>query len=213
MRRSKRVVVWMSTLAFLTAVMAMYGEDKQDPSTADGIVWGKVLNGLELGIFPDAGTDGLPATLFDGRTLCINVQVRNAGKSQVRFLATTFGCAALGPDGAIPVTKLILTPTEGGEPLSITYQGHNHLSDEKPLDADDLEYFTTELAPGESLKFPYPVRFTPGEERATSWQLTRESNIVPEGRYELKAVFVVDRKVSQWKGELTSGSLDVKVHQ
>jgi hypothetical protein len=39
-------------------------------------------------------TNGVPLALFDGRTLHVNVQVRNAGKSPLRFLASTFGCAA-----------------------------------------------------------------------------------------------------------------------
>ena len=99
-----------------------------DPKAADAgdqsanIAWGDAVNGLQLGIFPDAGTNGLPATLFDGRTLHVSVQVRNTGKSPVRFLAPTYGCAGLGSGGAIPVTKLILTPSEGGEPLSVAWQ-------------------------------------------------------------------------------------------
>ena len=72
---------------------------------------------------------------------------------------------------------------------------------------------TTELAPGQALRYSYPVKFTPGEDRATSWQRTGESNLVPEGKYQLKAIFVVDRKGSQWKGELKSGSLEVELHQ
>ena len=55
---------------------------------------------------------------------------QNVGTTPVRFLPSTFGCAAWGHDGAIPVTKLILTPVKGGEPLSIVYRSHNHLSDE-----------------------------------------------------------------------------------
>lgn len=213
MRRPKRLVLLMSTLAFLSAVMSTHGGDKQDASTADRIVWGKVVNGLQLGIFPDAGADGLPATLFDGKTLHVNIQVRNASRSPVRFLPSTFACAAVGSGGAIPVTKLVLTPSKAGEPLLVTYQGVNHLSDKRALDADDLEYYTTELEPGQSLKFSYPVTFTPGEERATSWQRTGKSNLVPAGRYQLKAVFAVDRQDSPWKGELSSGSLDIEFRQ
>ena len=199
----------MFSLAFLSSLIAVCSEDKTDPTPADRIVWGKVFDGLQLGIFPDAGTDGLATKLFDGKSLQLNVQVRNAGKSAVRFLPSTFGCAALGPDGAIPVTKLILTPSGGGEPISITYQGHNHLSDTKPLDEDDLDYFTTELASGDALRFPYHLEFTPGEDRSSTWQRVGKSNIVPEGKYQLKAVFAVDQTFSQWKGELTSGSLEV----
>ena len=187
-------------------------DNARGPSDADGIVWGGVVNGLQLGISPKAGTNGVPEALFDGTALHINVHVRNTGKSPVRFLPNTFGCAAMGPGAAIFVTKLILTPSKGGEPLSITYQGHNHVSDQRQLDAGDVEYYTTALARGEALRFPYPVKYTPGEDRDTSWQRTGGSNFVPEGKYQLKAVFVVDRKESQWKGELTSGSLEVEVH-
>lgn len=184
--------------------------DAGDRSNTDSIAWGAAVNGLQLGISPTAGTKGVPMALFDGGTLRVNVQVRNAGKSPVSFIPSSFGCAAMGPGGAIPVTKLILTPSEGGEPLSITYQGLNHVSDQKQLDADDVEYFATVLAPGE-LGIPYPAEYTPGKDRATSWQRTGGSNLVPAGKYRVKAVFVSDRKESQWKGELTSGSLEVEI--
>lgn len=183
----------------------------EDRFNAARIVWGEVVNGLQLGISPPAGIDGVAVALFDGATLHVNVQVRNTGKSPVRFLASTFGCAAMGSGAAIPVTKLILTPTGGGEPLSITYQGLNHVGDKDQLDAEDIKYYSTVLAPGQSLTFPYPVNFTPGEERATSWQRTGESNLVPEGKYKLTAVFIVDRKGSKWKGELASGALEVEI--
>ena len=84
------------------------------------------------------------------------------------------------------------------------------MSDQKQLDADDVEYFATVLAPGE-LGIPYPAEYTPGKDRATSWQRTGGSNLVPAGKYRVKAVFVSDRKQSQWKGELTSGSLEVEI--
>ena len=80
------------------------------------------------------------------------------------------------------------------------------------LDAADIKYYSTVLAPGQALRFPYPVRFTPGEDRATSWQRTGGSNLVPDGKYQLTAVFTVNRKDSQWKGELTSGALAVEIH-
>jgi hypothetical protein len=190
---------------------ALYERLASELRAAFRIIWGDVVNGLQLGISPPAGTNGVAAAVFDGKTLHINVQVRNTGKTPVRFLASTFGCATVGPHAAIPVTKLILTPSNGGEPLSITYQGVNHVSDKRQLDAKDVEYYTTELAPGQALKYSYPVEFTPGEDRATSWQRTGESNLVPEGKYQLKAVFVVDRPGSKWKGELTSGSLEVDI--
>ena len=102
-------------------------DEEEDPSNADRIVWGGVVNGLQLGISPPAGTNGVAAAVFDGSTLHVQVHLRNAGKSPVRLLASTYGCLAFGPAGAIPVSKLILTPKKGGAPLSITYQGMNHL--------------------------------------------------------------------------------------
>ena len=184
---------------------------ERPPSGADKFVWGGAVSGLQLGIAPIAGPDGVALALFDGTTLQVNVQVRNAGKSPLRFLAPTFGCGAIGPGGAIPVTQLILTPSAGGEALSITYQGHNHLKDADQLDAGDLKYYTTVLAPGKALSYPYPVRFTPGEERATSWQRTGKSNILPAGKYQMRAVFSVDTKVSPWNGEATSGAVEVEI--
>jgi len=171
--------------------------------------WGEAVKGLQMGVSSQAGTKGVPVVLFDGTTLRLDVHVRNAGKTPVRIIPNTFGCAAVGPGGAIPVTKLILTPSKGGDPLSITYQGHNHVSEKRPLDADDVKYFTTVLAPGEAMS--YPVTYTPGEGRETSWQRTGGSNLVLEGKYQLKAGLVVDRKESEWKGEVTSGSLEVEI--
>ncbi len=116
------------------------------------------------------------------------------------------------PSG-IPVTKVILTPNEGGESLSIIYRSHNHLSDENPLDADDVEHFSTVLAPGQSLMFPYRLEFAPEERRETEWQRTGESNVIPKGKYQMKAELIVDRQVSEWKGVLTSGLLEVDIQR
>lgn len=177
----------------------------------EGIAWGEAVNGLQMGVSTRAGAKGAPMALFDGKTLQFNVQLRNAGKIPVRIIPNIFACAAMGPHAAIPVTKLILTPSKGGEPLSITYQGLNHVSDQKRLDADDVSYFATVIEPGQALHSPYRVEFTPGEGRETSWQRAGGSNLVPEGKYQLKANIVVDRKESEWKGDLTSGSLEVEI--
>jgi hypothetical protein len=184
-------------------------QPKAAPANNQGSVWGDAVKGLQMGVSPQAGTKGVPVALFDGTTLRLDVHLRNAGKTPVRIIPNTFGCAAVGPGGAIPVTKLLLTPSKGGDPLSITYQGHNHVSEKRPLDADDVEYFTTVLAPGEAMSFP--VTYTPGEGRETSWQRAGGSNLVPEGKYQVKAIILVDRKESEWKGELTSGSLEVEI--
>jgi hypothetical protein len=213
MRRSTGVTVIITALLLLPNALAVYAEDRQTPSPIASIAWGKVVDGLQLGIFPGAATGDLKPTMFDGNSLCVNVQLRNTGKVPIRFFPSTFGCAAVGSEGRIPVTKLVLTPIDIEEPILITYQGHNHVSETDEFDADDLEYYTTELAPGESLTLPYLVKFTPGNERATDWQRTGNSNLIPDGKYRLKAVLVVDRKVSQWKGELTSGLLEVELHQ
>ena len=181
------------------------------PANDESIIWGDAVNGLQMGVSPRAGEKGAPMALFDGKTLQFNVQLRNAGKTPVRIVPNTFGCAAVGCGGAIPVTKFILTPSKGGEPLSITYQGLNHVSDQRHLDAGDVEYFATVIEPGQALHSPYPVEFTPGEGRKTSWQRTGGSNLVPDGKYQVKAVLGVDRKESEWKGELASGSLEVEI--
>ena len=149
--------------------------------------------------------------LFDGKTLQFDVQLRNAGKTPVRIIPNAFGCAAMGPNAAIPVTKFVLTPSKGGEPIFITYQGVNHVNEERKLNADDVKYFTTVLEPGEAPSLHYPVSYTPGEAKETSWQRAGGSNLIPEGKYEVKAVLGVDRKESAWKGEVTSGSLEVEI--
>jgi hypothetical protein len=182
-----------------------------EPVKDASIIWGDAANGLQMGISPRADAKGAPMALFDGKTLQFDVQLRSAGKTPVRIIPNTFGCAAMGPHAAIPVTKFILTPSKGGEPISVTYQGLNHVSDRKPLDADDVKYYASVIESGQARHFSYPVNFAPGEGRETSWRRAGESNVVPEGKYQLKAVLGVDRKESEWKGEVASGSLEVDI--
>jgi len=182
-----------------------------EPVNDASIIWGDAVNGLQMGISPRSDAKGAPMALFDGKILQFNVQLRNAGKAPVRIIPNAFGCAAVGCGGAIPVTKFTLMPSKGGEPVSVTYQGLNHVSDRKPLNAGDVRYFATVIEPGKAMHFPYPVEFIPGESRETSWRRAGESNLIPEGKYQLKAGLVVDRKESEWKGEVTSGSLEVEI--
>lgn len=46
------------------------------------MVWGGVVNGLQLGISPPAGTNGVAAAVCDGSTLQVRVHWRNTGNSQ-----------------------------------------------------------------------------------------------------------------------------------
>ena len=205
----------------------------ENPIEANSIVWGEVVKDLQLGISPPSKTDG--KALFEGGRLNVCVHLRNTGKSEVRLLASTYTCLALGSDGALLVSKIILTPAKGGEPITITYQGPNHLAlldkrrdksegwqatvakgdpsgKDLQLDAEKVESLATVLSPGETLA-PCSVTYTPGDHSNSAWLQTGNSNGVPAGKYKLKAVFVVDQKVSKWKGELTSGSLDVEIGQ
>ena len=116
-------LISMSAFVLLFGVTSAYSEEAKDGNAVDRIVWGEVVNGLQLGISPPlklsethefAGFDG---PMFDGGTLHVTVHLRNAGESPVRLLPSVWDCLAMGDDGAIPVSRLTLTPEEGGKSL------------------------------------------------------------------------------------------------
>jgi hypothetical protein len=136
----------------------------------------------------------------------------------------------LGKDGsnALLVSRLVLKPKAGGDPFSIVYKAWNHLSlldkrrpkSEQPqqtlngsygktdiqLNPDDAKRMTTVLAPGETCVVH--VAFTLRENESYSWQLEK-SKSVPPGTFEVTAFLKVDQEMSEWKGELTSGPIEV----
>ena len=215
-------------------------EDAKNESKTDGIAWGKVINGLQLGISPPVKLDeshefdGFEEPVIERDTLQVTVHLRNAGTSDVRFLPTVWDCLALGDDGAIPVSKIILTPESGGDSLTIIYKGMNHLErlrDKRAREPDSSEETPSKnisgakvleltakrenarqikLAAGDAL-WPEWVKVNPKTENNTQWRLAKGSNRIPPGKYCVTAVLIVDQKVSEWKGKLTSGNLDIEI--
>jgi hypothetical protein len=126
----------------------------------------------------------------------------------------------------------VLKPKAGGDPFFIVYKAWNHLSlldkrrskSEQPqqtlngsygktdiqLNPDDAKRMTTVLAPGETRVAH--VAFTLRKNESYSWQLEK-SESVPPGTYEVTAVLKVDQELSEWKGELTSGPIQVTFPQ
>lgn len=229
----------ISACVLLFGVTTAYSEDAKNGNDVDGIVWGEVVNGLQLEISPPvklsetrelAGFDG---PMFDGGTLHVTVHLRNVEKSPVRFLPSVWDCLAMGHGGAIPVSKLTLTPEEGGKSLTVTYQGWNHLrlldkrrpeseswqetlcksvpgAEDIQLDAEKGKDRQIEVAAGDAV-WPEWVKVSLGKESKTPWRLTEKSSTVPVGKYRVTAVLIVDQQVSEWKGTLTSGVLDVEM--
>ena len=229
----------MSVCVLLSGATSAYSEEAKNGNAVDGIVWGEVVNGLQLGISPPvklsethefAGFDG---PMFDGGTLYVTVHLRNVGQSPVRFLPSVWDCLAMGDAGAIPVSKLTLTPGEGGKSLTVTYQGWNHLrlldkrrpesepgqetlcrsapgAEDIQLDAEEGKDRQIELAAGDAV-WPEWVKVGLRKDSKTPWRLTDKSSTIPVGKYRVTAVLIVDQQVSEWKGTLTSGALDVEL--
>jgi hypothetical protein len=230
----------LSASVLLFGVTSAYSEEAKNGSDAGAIVWGEVVNGLQLGISPPVKLSethefaGFEGPMFDGGTLHVTVHLRNAGKSPVRFLPSVWDCLAMGEGGAIPVSKITLTPEEGGKSLTVAYQGWNHLrlldrlrpeseswqetlcrsvpgAEDIQLDAEKGKDRQIELAAGDAV-WPEWVKVSLGKDsRKTPWQLTEKSSTVPVGKYRVTALLIVDQQVSEWKGTLTSGVLDVEM--
>lgn len=228
----KRFVIPISALLILPSVMVADAQEKGNRTDSDSIVWGKAVNGLQLGISPPFELREGKAELFDGTNLCINVHLRNVSQAPIRLLPSIYHCLAFGDGGANLVTHLILQPNNGGDSLTVSYQGWNHLllldkrrpkseswqetlckSDggetEVQLDNEDADDFSVVLAASES-RWDY-VTYTPGKDSKSVWRLTDESKSVQAGNYQVAAVLIIDQKRSDWKGKLTSGPLQVEI--
>jgi hypothetical protein len=128
---------------------------------------------------------------------------------------------------------LILTPKNGGTSLSVTYQGWNHLAlmdtrrkkGEQPqhslnksfggkteihLSEEDAHRMMTVLAPGATGRV-VRVNFTPNKKPRSWWWLKNESDTLASGTYHVAAFFTVDQELSDWKGTLKSGALEVEI--
>ena len=216
-----------------------YSEEAKNGRHVDGIVWGEVVNGLQLGISPPVILSethefaGFKSPVFDGGNLHVTVHLRNIGECSVRFLPSAWDCLAMGDAGAIPVSKLALAPAEGGKTLTVTYQGWNHLrlldkrrpeseswqntlcrsfpgAEDMQLDAEKGKDRQIELAAGDAA-WPEWVKVSLGNESQTPWRLTEKPSTKPVGKYRVTAILIVDQQVSEWKGTLSSGALDVEM--
>jgi len=229
-----RIAMGSATVALLLfGVTATYSQDHKGDAATATTAWGDTVKGLQLGLAPQAGTKALAATVSDGSTVLMQVSLRNTGKSPVRLLASVHTCL-LGEGGtnALLVSRLLLKPKAGGDPFTIAYKGWNHLSlldkrrpkSEQPqqtlngsfgktdiqLNPDDARRMTTVLAPGETRVTQ--IAFTLRENKSSWWQLER-STLVRTGTYEVTAILKVDQELSEWKGELTSGPVEINLSQ
>ena len=123
-----------------------------------------------------------------------------------------------------------LEPKAGGDAFTIIYKGWNHLSlldrrrpkSEQPqqtlndsfgrtniqLAPDTARRMTTVIAPGETRVTK--IAFDLHEQKSSWWQVDG-STLVPTGTYEMTAVLKVDQELSEWKGELTSGRVEIQL--
>ena len=161
------------------------------------------------------------------------VHLRNTSKSPVSILGSVHTCLAFGPgSGALLVSKTRVNP-EKGDPLTLTYHGPNHMVflDERAhkanpqletlydrdgtvknvrLSAEDVAHVTTVLAPDGPVRISY-VTYTPSRDDETDWQASDGSRMAPNGKFQVTTVLILDHKDSEWKGKLTSGSLEVEL--
>ena len=106
-----------------------FADNATPPRDVRPIAWGEVVNGLQLGIAPPVGTNGVIQPLFDGESVQADVFCRNAGDTAVRVLASVHTCLlGQGGNNALLASGIMLAPEGGGKPVKVTYQGWNHLS-------------------------------------------------------------------------------------
>lgn len=230
----KKAMIAMSMLALLRVGLVAHAAPGSASSEANTIVWGQVTNGLQLGIAPPRGTKGTPEAMFDGTTLRVRVFCRNSADTPVRLLASVHTCL-LGDGGknALLASELTLVPKGGGKALSVTYQGWNHLTlldkrrpkGQQPqetldksfggkadtqLSEEDAKRMTTVLAPGETGPVA-DINFAPWEKPRSWWWFKNDTDTVTAGAYQVTAILRVDHKLSDWKGEIRSGSIEVSI--
>ncbi len=222
----------MSVVVVFAIVAATYAEDKQGSTNESPVVWGDVVNGLQLGIAPPVGTNGIAEAIFDGVNLRARVFCRNTSEVPVRLLASVHTCL-LGGDNPLFASGVALTPKNGGNSITVTYQGWNHLAlldtrrkkGEQPqntlnesfggktdikLSEGDAKRMTTVLAPGATGEVVY-VAFAPNKKPRSWWWLKNEADTLASGAYSVTAFFTVDQEQSEWKGTLKSGGLEVEI--
>ena len=154
----------------------------------------------------------------------------------MRLVASVHTCLlGKGGNNALLASELTLTPKDGGQAISVTYQGWNHLSlldkrqskDTRPqetlndslggktdiqLSEEDAKRMTTVLAPGETGRVT-DIYFEPWKKPRSWWWLKRDTDTVTAGTYRVTATFKVDQELSAWKGEVTSPALEVEIGQ
>jgi hypothetical protein len=222
----------MSVLIVLALAATTYAEDRQSSQNSNSIAWGDVVNGLQLGIAPPVGTNGIAEVIFDGENLRAHVFCRNTSEAPVRLLASVHTCL-LGGDNPLFASGVTLTPKDGGNSITVTYRGWNHLAlldkrrkkGQQPqstlndsfggkadieLSEEDAKRMTTVLAPSATGRV-VRVQFAPNKTPRSWWWLKNESDTLASGTYSVTAFLTVDQEQSDWKGTLKSGALEVQI--
>jgi len=221
-------------LALLPLFLVAYGKDEKDQATVE-IHWGRAVDGLQLGISTPPPVGEHKLAVYDGTNLCVSVHLRNVSQSPIRVLPSSYECLAMGVGGAILATELIFQPAQGGDSLTATYRGWNHLllldkrrseseswqetlckskggETDVQLSKKDAEAFSIVLAPGEDDFYSY-VCIAPQKDRNSPWRLSDETKHLQSDNYQVTAVWLVDQKLSGWKGKLVSGPLKVDMRR
>lgn len=229
-----RTNVFLSAIVVFSWLPAAHAGDATCVSGDSFIAWGDALDGLQLGIAPPIGTNGVAEPLFDGESLRAVVYCRNVGSTPVRLLASVHTCL-LGQGGgnALLASGLTLSPKEGGASVNVTYQGWNHLAlldtrrkkGDQPqetlngsfggktdirLSEADANRMTTVLEPGATGQV-VRVDFTPEKKPRSWWWPEDESARLAPGSYQVAAFLNVDQEQSPWKGVVKSGALEVRI--
>jgi hypothetical protein len=193
--------------------------------------WGESARGLQLGISPMAGTNGVTLPVVDGQTIRLETRLRNSGETPVRILAPIYRCL-LGGGDPLFVSQIVFTPKNGGPSVVATYQGWNHLSlldvrrkpGEQPqrtlnesfgstdvqLSAEDARRMSKVIVPGKEWRRQVEMYLVQRPDRSSFWQLEKGKTL-PAGAYAVRATLTASNPQSEWKGEIASGELTVEI--
>lgn len=194
----------------------------------DLIAWGKVVDGLQLGLSPLIISEARTLPTFDGEHVIAQVHLRNVSNQTIRVFPSVYTCLAMGSAGACLTTHLQLSPIEGGETHVVVYQGLNHLrltnihpseknssditarkqnitgKEPRPV-VDTVNHLSILLDPETSATDT--ISYSPWSDTFQNWGPQKDTPPLTPRLYEVSVQLVIGQKHSDWHGRLSTGKL------